>query len=129
MTEIFVFGSNLAGIHKKGAALCAWKEHGAILGQGAGLQGTSYAIPTKRTPYQTLDLIEINQYVATFICFAHWAEDNFKHYKFNVTPIGCGLAGYEPNQIAPMFYYCFRLPNVKLPQEFAEILHSTRNFS
>jgi len=129
MTEIFVFGSNLAGIHKKGAALCAWKEHGAILGNGVGLQGNSYAIPTKRTPYETLSLIEINKYVAEFISFAQWAAINAIEYQFNVTPIGCGLAGYEPNQIAPMFYYCFRLSNVKLPQEFTEILHSSRNFS
>jgi hypothetical protein len=122
MTEIFVFGSNLAGIHKKGAALCALKEHGAILGNGVGLQGCSYAIPTKRTPYETLSKIEINKYVAEFISFAHWAAINAMEYQFKVTPIGCGLAGYNPSQIAPMFYYALELPNVILPPEFLSIL-------
>jgi hypothetical protein len=120
MTEIFVFGSNLLGIHKRGAALCALKEHGALLGRGFGRQGNSYAIPTKETPYKSLSLIDINVYVAEFIIYA-----NLPHITeliFNVTPIGCGLAGYTPEDIAPMFYYAQGLVNVKLPIEFTQIL-------
>lgn len=119
MVEIFVFGSNLLGIHKKGAALCALKEHGAILGQGIGLQGKSYAIPTKKTPYVSLDLITINKYVAEFIAFADWANTNYD-YLFKVTPIGCGLAGFKPSQIAPLFRLAYNLPNIDLPNEFLD---------
>lgn len=121
MAEIFVFGSNLLGIHKKGAALCALKEHGAILGQGIGLQGNSYAIPTKENPRRTLDLVAINKYVADFLNFAYWTGDNI----YIVTKIGCGLAGYEPSQIAPMFRLvknAIYLQNVKLPDEFLQFI-------
>ncbi len=117
MSEIFVFGSNLLGIHKKGAALCALQEHGAILGQGVGLQGNSYAIPTKETPRRSLDLVSINKFVADFLNYAYWTTDN----TYNVTAIGCGLAGWTPEQIAPMFRLCkngIHLPNVKLPDVF-----------
>jgi hypothetical protein len=89
MQEIFVFGSNLLGIHGKEAALEAKKNHGAIQGQGVGLQGNSYAIPTKITPLKSLPLAMINKYVAQFIDFA----TKNKEMQFNVTPIGCGLAG------------------------------------
>lgn len=121
MAEIFVFGSNLLGIHKRGAALCALREHGAILGQGIGLQGNSYAIPTKETPRRSLDLIAINKFVADFLNFAYWTSDNI----YNVTPIGCGLAGWKPENIAPMFALAknaIHLPNVKLPREFTDFL-------
>ena len=96
---IFVFGSNLAGKHGAGAALHARKEHGAIYGQGKGLQGTSYAIPTKDANIETLPLSEIQKYVEEFKIFA------MKHPEllFIVTRIGCGLAGYTDKQIAPMF--------------------------
>lgn len=119
MTNIFVFASNLLGIHKKGAALCALKDHGAILGQGIGLQGKSYALPTKRSPYATLELIEINKYVSDFILYAAYSQE----YCFYVTPIGCGLAGYEPEDIAPMFYYAMKFTNIELPTEFLKVLH------
>lgn len=118
MSEIFVFGSNLHGIHKRGAALCAFREHGAKLGQGIGLQGESYAIPTKDNPYKSLELVSINKFVADFLNYAYWTS----HLTYNVTPIGCGLAGYEPSQIAPMFSYAKYLPNVKLPPEFLNFL-------
>lgn len=117
-TEIFVFGSNLEGRHKKGAALCALKEHGAILGQASGLQGQSYAIPTKSTPYFSLALVQINKYVADFIFYAA----SHPSYTFNVTPIGCGLAGYTPKAIAPMFYCAMQFSNINLPNEFKSIL-------
>lgn len=116
--QIFVFGSNLAGRHGKGAALCAVNEHGAIYGQGEGLQGNSYAIPTKTENLFTLNIWNINYYVAKFILFA-W---NHPDLYFNVTPIGCGLAGYKPTDIAHMFREALSLPNVKLPKEFLEVL-------
>ena len=97
--EIFVFGSNLAGRHGKGAALFAAKHHGAVYGQGVGLQGRSYAIPTKDRQIQTLPLTAIHQYVTEFLAFAQ----RHPQLTFNVTRIGCGLAGYTDHQIAPMF--------------------------
>lgn len=114
MPNIFVFGSNLAGRHGKGAALYARQNHGAIYGQGIGLQGTSYAIPTKDYNLQPLSLTNINMYVQQFLRFAR----DYSNLIFEVTPIGCGLAGYEPKDIAPMFY---QVPdNVILPKEFKE---------
>jgi hypothetical protein len=110
--EVFVFGSNEQGIHGKGAALTATKEHGAVRGQGVGLQGNSYAIPTKSTPYKTLDLPEIKKYVDDFLDFARKNPDT----KFNLTAIGTGLAGYKPEQIAPFF--ADAPENVIKPKEF-----------
>ena len=98
-TSIFVFGSNLAGRHGKGAALFAYKNHGALYGQPFGLQGRSFAIPTKGIKLDTLPLWTIHDFVNRFIDFA------YKHpeYTFNLTRIGCGLAGYQDSDIAPMF--------------------------
>ena len=122
MREIFVFGSNLAGRHGKGAALCALQEHGAIYGQGWGPQGSSYAIPTKDENLKPLTLNEIKVCIAEFL---DHAEDMLGcGYIFNVTPIGCGLAGYKPEQIAPMFKDALSLPNVKLPKEFLDVLNA-----
>jgi len=97
--SIFVFGSNLAGRHGKGATLTALLKHGAFYGQGHGRQGNSYAIPTKDIRIQTLPLPAIHLYVGIFIDYAK------KHPEltFNVTRIGCGLAGYTDGDIAPMF--------------------------
>jgi hypothetical protein len=97
--EIFVFGSNLAGRHGKGAALTAFKRYGAIYGQGIGLQGNSYAIPTKDENIKTLPLNKIKRYVEQFIKFATLNPD----MRFKVTAIGTGLAGYDETEIAPMF--------------------------
>jgi hypothetical protein len=96
---VFVFGSNLAGRHGKGAALYARQNHGAVLGQGIGRQGNSYAIPTKDKNLKTLPLDQIQVYVEGFLAYAqrHAMTD------FEVTRIGCGLAGYSDKQIAPMF--------------------------
>jgi hypothetical protein len=96
---IFVFGSNLAGIHGAGAALKAVKFHGAVLGDGVGLRGESYAIPTKSVTLQTLALDIIKRHVDEFI--AH-AEDN-PDLGYQVTRIDFGLAGYTDQEIAPMF--------------------------
>jgi hypothetical protein len=99
MAYVFVFGSNLAGRHGKGAALDARKEYGAIYGQGVGRQGNSYAIPTKGVRLETLHLGEIDKYVKEFIEYAKANPDD----EFHVTRIGCGLAGYTDRDIAPMF--------------------------
>ena len=115
--DIFVFGSNKLGKHGKGAALEAVKNHGAKYGVGLGLVGNSYAIPTKDTPYITLPLSDIQGYVEEFIDFAR----SHKTRTFRLTAIGCGLAGYKPSQIAPMFS---DVPfNVILPSEFLEVLN------
>lgn len=116
MADIFVFGSNLLGIHKKGAALDALNKHGAILGQGIGLQGNSYAIPTKQSPARSLDLVQINKFVADFLNFAYYTPENVYH----VTQIGCGLAGFDPKQIAPMFRLVKFMGNVKITETFAQ---------
>lgn len=96
---VFVFGSNLAGIHGAGAALYARNNHGAIYGQGIGLQGNSYGIPTKDRNIKTLPLNVIEKHVNDFITFA---KANYE-MTFQITKIGCGLAGYKSSDIAPMF--------------------------
>jgi len=96
---IFVFGSNLAGRHGKGAALYALRNHGAILWQGEGMQGNSYAIPTKDRQLVPLPLPEIATHVQRFLDFAK----EHPELQFHVTRVGCGLVGYTDEQIAPMF--------------------------
>ena|SRR5687768_14286092 len=117
--EIFVFGSNLAGRHGKGAALYAKLHHGAIYGQGFGLQGDSYAIPTKDSRLNTLSLEAIEVYVQAFRIFTAINPQLI----FNITRIGCGLAGYKDNQIAPMFIGCSE--NCNLPEEWKEIIEDS----
>lgn len=97
--EIFVFGSNQAGRHGAGAALHALKYHGAIYGLGEGVQGNSYALPTKDYNIQTLPLESIKRHVDTFLACAKQHPD----IVFLVTQVGCGLAGQKPQDIAPMF--------------------------
>jgi len=106
---IFVFGSNLAGRHGKGAALEAVRKHGAVYGKGEGRQGESYAIPTKDRTLHPLPLEIIAGHVARFLRYAkeHPGTD------FLVTRIGCGLARYSDEQIAPMFNNAPQ--NCKLP--------------
>jgi hypothetical protein len=99
LQSIFVFGSNLAGRHGAGAALYARQHHGAVYGRGEGLQGQSYGIPTKGVHIETLSLEAIAFNVSKFIKFAQQHPELI----FNVTRIGCGLAGYADAQIAPMF--------------------------
>lgn len=118
--EIFVFGSNLAGRHGKGAALCALQQHGAHYGQGSGLQGNSYAIPTKDRFLRSLPLLMISAYVNEFVDFAAAHPE----LKFNVTAVGCGLAGYTPKQIAPMFSGA--PDNCFLPASFQGVLNEER---
>jgi hypothetical protein len=112
VATIFVFGSNLAGRHGKGAALHARRHCGAVYGQAEGLQGQSYAIPTKDRALRPLPLAAIELHVRAFLAFA----EAHPELQFQVTPIGCGLAGYQPGQIAPMFRLTTN--NVHLPDTF-----------
>ena len=98
-TEIFVFGSNLAGIHGAGAAKEATEKYGAIRGCGIGLKGQSYAIPTKDRDIHTLPIYKIKEHVREFLKMAKM----FSNDDFYVSRVGCGLAGYTDSQIAPMF--------------------------
>ena len=116
--QIFVFPSNEQGIHGAGAALAARKKFGAILGQGVGRQGQCYAIPTKSTPYKTLPISSIESWVYEFEAYAH----NNPDLTFLVVEIGCGLAGFTPEQIAPLFKDCIKLDNVHLPESFWKVL-------
>lgn len=97
---IFVFGSNLAGRHGRGAALWAKQHYGAEYGKGVGLTGQAYAIPTKGHDMKVLPLAEVKKHVDYFLEFARSKRD---HY-FIVTAVGCGLAGHSPFEIAPMFW-------------------------
>ncbi len=108
--EVFVFGSNLAGMHGGGAAYAAFKKFGAIWGRGVGLQGQSYAIPTMQGGVET-----IRPYVDDFIDFAKAHPDLF----FYVTRIGCGIAGFAAAEIAPLFAAARAVPNICLPESFA----------
>ena len=107
--EVFVFGSNLAGSHGGGAAYVAWRKFGAVMGQGVGLQGHSYAIPTMQGGVET-----IKPYVDEFIVFAQEHPELF----FYVTRIGCGIAGFRDAEIAPLFAGARTLENVCLPKSF-----------
>ena len=113
--EIFVFGSNEAGRHGRGAAFTA-KKWGARYGIGVGLSGQTYAIPTKDRNIKTLPLRKIKEYVETFLEFAKSKPE----LTFLVTNIGCGLAGYKESDIAPMFKNS--TDNVILSQEFMKLL-------
>lgn len=116
--DIFVFGSNLAGNHLGGAARVAVKKFGAIMGQGVGPQGQSYAIPTMQGGVET-----IKPYVDDFIKLAREWDQN----TFYVTRIGCGIAGFKDEEIAPLFRDALDLYNVRLPKSFVEILTKDRD--
>ena len=107
--EVFVFGSNLAGAHGGGAARIAAEKFGAIMGQGVGLQGQSYAIPTMQGGVNT-----IKPYVDEFIAFAKQHPE----LTFLVTRIGCGIAGFTPAEIAPLFAGAVDVENIHLPMDF-----------
>lgn len=114
--EVFVFGSNKAGRHGKGAAYHALKEWGAIYGLGWAMQGDSYAIPTKDERFNILPLTEIEKYVEGFLRFAR--SPHGRQLNFLVSAIGTGLAGYDPDDILPMFRD--KPSNVYLSTEFFE---------
>lgn len=117
--EVFVFGSNLAGRHGRGAAKAAMDNFGAVYGIGFGPQGQSYAIPTKDSWLEVLSLEEIKAYVFVFIQYAKQNPDQI----FKVTKIGCGLAGYDPEDIAPLFEKAMAVENIHLPEEFWKVLN------
>lgn len=111
--EVFVFGSNLAGMHGGGAARLACERFGAVWGQGVGLHGRSYAIPTMQGGVAT-----IAPYVDGFIDFARRHPEK----RFLVTEIGCGIAGFTPEQIAPLFARAVGVENIWLPARFWAVL-------
>ena len=111
--EVFVFGSNLQGMHGGGAALIALRKFGAILGQGVGMQGQSYGIPTM---HGGVDVIA--PYVDEFIAYAR----EHKELQFLVTRIGCGIAGFSAKEIAPLFSEAIDVENISLPSDFWEII-------
>lgn len=113
--EIFVFGSNESGVHGAGAANIAYKKWNAIWGQAEGIQGTTYAIPTKNKAIKTLSIEEIKIYVDRFIFFAKITNPNLI---FLVTEIGCGLAGLNVKDIGPLFKDAIEVNNIHLPHRF-----------
>ena len=119
--EIFVFGSNLAGAHGGGAARLAYRKFGAVWGEGVGLHGRTYAIPTMQGGVQT-----IKPYVDEFIRFA------IEHpwLTFLVTRIGCGIAGFQDKDIAPLFKTAINVENIILPKGFVDYIvpNETENY-
>ena len=113
--EVFVFGSNLAGAHAGGAARVALDKFGAVWGQGVGLQGQSYAIPTMQGGVET-----IKPYVDEFFSFAK----SHTELVFLVTRIGCGIAGFKDEEIAPLFADALNIGNIILPETFDKILRT-----
>lgn len=111
--EVFVFGSNLKGMHGGGAARVAYDKFGAIWGQGVGMQGRSYGIPTMHGGTGV-----IAPYVDGFIEYVKQHPEK----KFLVTPIGCGIAGFTESEIAPLFKDAIGLENVWLPEKFYEFI-------
>jgi hypothetical protein len=97
--NIFDFGSNLAGRHGAGAAVTAREVYGAVYGEGVGRTGNAYALPTKDERLRTLPLTRIRTYVQNFLTYARQHPE----LTFTVTRVGCGLAGYTDDEIAPMF--------------------------
>ena len=111
--EIFVFGSNLAGAHGGGAAWLAFKQFGAVWGEGVGMYGQTYAIPTMQGGVET-----IKPYVDDFIRFAK----EHPGLTFLVTRIGCGIGGFRDEQIAPLFVDAINVENIILPMSFVKCL-------
>ncbi len=115
--EIFVFGSNLEGLHLGGAARTALEKFGAKMGQGVGLQGQSYAIPTMQGGVET-----IKPYVDEFIDLAReWDQTTFY-----ITRVGCGIAGFTDEEIAPLFADAMDLYNVRLPESFVKVIRQLK---
>jgi hypothetical protein len=113
---IFVFGSNLAGRHGKGAALYALQNKGAIRGKGEGIQGQSYAIPTKDEKLRPLSLERVQAAIGRF---CNYAREN-PHMSFALTPVGCGLAGFPKRDIWGMLKFHGLPPNVYLTSSWLD---------
>lgn len=121
LNEIFVFGSNEAGLHGAGAAHTAVKW-GAKMGVGVGISGKTYAIPSKDFNISTLPVSVISEYVETFIRFVKL----YPHFIFKVTDIGCGLAGHKEEDIAPLFEELINYDNVHFSEKFWNVLLNNR---
>lgn len=117
--EIFVFGSNEAGIHGAGAAKYAKEKFGATIGVGRGLTGQCYALPTKDKNIKRLPISSIRNNVEEFI----EVVKNTPEKRFLLTSIGCGYAGYAPEEIAPLFLKAKNLPNLYFPKSFYHVLN------
>lgn len=116
--EIFVFGSNLAGVHGAGAAAAARRFYGAEMGKGQGYMGRSYALPTKDHNIESMDLMEVNEAVCDFVLYVK----NHPNMKFFITRVGCGLAGNADEDIAPMFHEIADNDNCTFPEQWAPYL-------
>lgn len=122
--EVFVFGSNILGYHNGGAARKAKRDFGAVWGQSEGLQGQSYAIPVD-SGKGAMDITRIKSSIERFIAFAK----SHSEFVFLVTRIGCGIAGFQEEEIAPLFKDAVEIKNIKLPRSFVEILTiGSRNY-
>jgi len=121
--DVFVFGSNESGIHGSGAARFANKELDAKWGIGFGNTGDCFAIPTKDWDVKVLPLDVIQFYINRFIA----STKMYPQLRYYVTKVGCGLAGYTPAQIAPLFKDAVDLENIYLPQEFWDVLQYREN--
>lgn len=117
--EVIVFGSNLRGMHGGGLAAYAHRHFGAVMGVGVGPQGQCYAIPTM---FATAG--EIKPYVDQFLEYAA----NHPQQQFLITRIGCGIAGFTAEAIAPLFIAALALPNVSLPKQFISEIGKLRPF-
>ena len=113
--EIFVFGSNLQGYHGGGAARLAMNKWGAIWGQGIGLQGQTYAIPTMQGGVETIRP-QVDQFIKV-------AQNDPEHI-YLVTEIGCGIAGFQPEEIAPLFAKAVNVTNIWLPRNFWKVIQA-----
>lgn len=116
--EVFVFGSNLTGMHGGGAAYAAVRHFGAVMGQGVGMQGQSYAIPTMHGGVD-----KIAPYVDQFIKYAK----GHPQQTFLVTRIGCGIAGFSAREIAPLFYNALGIDNIVLPRDFVTDIENSNH--
>jgi len=123
MEDVFVFGSNLSGVHGKGAALVAATQWGAQRGVGEGLTGRAYALPTKRTPYVKMEMSEVEASVQRFVAHAQSSPEK----RFLLTKVGCGLAGFAEDQIAPLFRQA--PPNVFLIDERGAVIGPARDWA
>lgn len=117
--QVFVFGSNTKGYHGGGAAYFAHKNFGAEWGIAEGVSGKTYAIPTCDTRIKKIDIEELSLSIDRFVGYACGNPE----YIFLVTPIGCGIAGFTPDEIAPLFLLAKHVENIHLPESFWEILN------
>lgn len=118
--DVVLIGTNESGIHGAGIADHAYKNWGAVMGQGFGAMGQCFGLPTKDWEIVSLDPHIINQYVQRYIVWTQLRQNKKRtHY---VTQVGCGLAGFTPEEIAPMFAECIDMKNIWLPESFIDVI-------